>query len=57
MTIEEKIKDIIFTMVEEGMIDPKRALVDEEYLIERVSTYIEARNLAYKMFKEAGMDV
>jgi len=42
----EEIKDIISTMVAEGMIDPERALLDREYLIERFFMYISAANIA-----------
>jgi len=46
MTAKEKLIDIIETMVEYNMLDLKRAMFDKEYLIERVSMYIQAANIA-----------
>jgi len=43
---EEKIIDIIDTMIEYQLIDPVRALYDKEYLVESVCHYIEAANVA-----------
>ena len=50
MTFEQKIKDIIETMVEQGMLDPTR-LYDFDYTIERVLFYINARNFVIENFK------
>lgn len=43
---EEKIKDIISTMIEFKLLDPIRAMVDEDYLINSVTDYIKAANIA-----------
>ena len=43
---ENKIIDIIKTMLERKMLDPIKALTDSDYLNERVSMYIEAANIA-----------
>lgn len=51
MTTEEKIKDIISTMVEYGLLDPTRALVDKDYLIQSVADYIVAANMAREILK------
>lgn len=42
----EKFKDIVATMVEYGLLDPYQAMLDPEYLAERVNMYIEAANIA-----------
>ncbi len=46
---EEKIHDIIVTMVEYNMIDPARALTDRDYLVEQVILYIKSANIAREM--------
>lgn len=53
MTKEERIdhnkrviKDIISTLVETGKADPVRMLKDSDYLVEMVSFYLQAANLA-----------
>jgi len=43
---EEKIIDIIDTMIEYRLLDPVCALYDKEYLVESVLRYIEAANVA-----------
>lgn len=43
---EQKIKDIIKTLLEQGMMDYEKALVDQEYCIDCVRRYIECANLA-----------
>jgi hypothetical protein len=43
---QEKVIDIIDTMIEYRLIDPVRALYDKEYLVESVCRYIEAANIA-----------
>lgn len=45
MTPEQKIHDIIETMVEWNLMDPKRALLDKQYLIECVSNYLAAKKV------------
>lgn len=47
---ENKIRDIIETMVELNMLDPRR-LFDTDYVTERVKLYIEARNFVHTNFK------
>lgn len=49
MTAEERIHDIIETMVAWNLLDPKRALLDNEYLIDRVSTFLSAVKIANQM--------
>lgn len=45
----EKVIDIIDTMLEYGLIDPVRALTDQEYLVESILIYIKSANMARKM--------
>lgn len=47
---ENKIRDIIETMVEWNMLDPYR-LFDADYVAERVKLYIEVRNFVHTNFK------
>ena len=42
---EAKFKDIVNTMIEMNLIDPDRAILDQDYLLERVNLYIEAANI------------
>jgi len=46
---KEKFKDIIDTMVEYKLIDPYEAMLNPQYLVNRVNSYIEAANIARKM--------
>ncbi len=46
---QEKLTDIITTMVEYNMIDLARARTDSKYLIERVIMYIKSANIAREM--------
>lgn len=46
VTREEKIKDIISTLLAYGLMDYERAKRDNEYLRECISTYVEAANIA-----------
>lgn len=50
MTFEQKIKDIIETMIEWNMIDPTR-LYDFDYVAEKVALYIKCRNFVIENFK------
>lgn len=50
MTFEQKIKNIIETMIEWNMLDPTR-LYDSNYVVERVALYIESRNFVIENFK------
>ena len=50
MTVEQKIKDIIETMIEWNMLDPTR-LYDIDYVAERVALYIKSRNFVIENFK------
>ena len=43
---EAKFKDIINTMVEMKLLDPYRAMLDQNYLWERINLYVEAANVA-----------
>ena len=45
----EKFIDIVSTMIEYGMIDPWEAMLNQNYLIDRVNMYLEAANIARKM--------
>ena len=49
MISEQRIINIIKTMIEFGMLDAHR-LNDTEYIIERVELYIEAKNFVDKNF-------
>ena len=42
---EAKFKDIVNTMIEMNLIDPNRAILDQDYLLERVNLYIEIANI------------
>jgi len=50
MTFEEKILDIIDTMVDFNLIDSSR-LNDVDYVTEMVSMYLKARNFVLENFK------
>lgn len=50
MTYEQKLKDIIETMVSWNMLDPTR-LYDSDYVAERVTSYIKSRNFVIENFK------
>ena len=44
MITEDKIKDIILTMIENNMLDSTR-IFDKEYVFERVHSYIKSANM------------
>ena len=46
---EAKFKDIIYTMIELGVLDPAKALLDREYFNERFWMYVDAANIAREM--------
>ena len=48
MITEDKLKDIILTMIENKMLDNTR-IFDKEYVLERVNLYIESANMARSM--------
>lgn len=48
MITEDKIKDIILTMIENKMLDNTR-IFDKKYVLERVNLYIESANMARSM--------
>lgn len=48
--------DIVVTMIENSMLD-KNKLSDYNYVKERVNMYLEARSLAIKTMKMAGMPI
>ena len=50
MTYEQKIRDIIETMIAENMLDPTK-LYDSYYVAERVALYIKCRNFVIENFK------
>lgn len=47
---EEKVIDIIGTMIEWKLIDPSR-LDDHEYIVDRVLTYVRAANIVRDIMK------
>lgn len=48
MITEDKLKDIILTMIENKMLDSTR-IFDKEYVLERVNLYIKSANMARSM--------
>lgn len=44
MMTEDKLKDIILTMIENKMLDSTR-IFDKEYVLERVNSYIKSANM------------
>lgn len=48
MITEDKLKDIILTMIENKMLDSTR-MFDKEYVLERVNLYIKSANMARSM--------
>lgn len=48
MIIEDKLKDIILTMIENKMLDSTR-IFDKEYVLERVNLYIKSANMVRSM--------
>ena len=50
MTFEQKIKDIIETMIDWNMLDPTK-LYNSDYVTERVALYIKSRNFVMENFK------
>lgn len=50
MITEDKIKDIILTMIENKMLDSTR-MFDKEYVLERVNLYIKSANMVRSMMK------
>ena len=51
MTKREKITEIVYTLIAEGLVDPIRIIFDTEYCAESVVTYIEAANIARSALK------
>ena len=47
---KERFLEIISIMIDYGMLDPHR-ITDSDYVCERVSTYIEAKNFVDTNFK------
>ena len=43
---EAKFKDIVNTMVEMNLLDPYRAMLDQNYLWQCINQYVEAANIA-----------
>lgn len=50
MSVEDKLIDIIQTMVEYNLLDKNR-IFDKEYVLERVSIYLDAKQFISKNFK------
>ena len=51
MTKREKITEIVYTLIAEGLVDPIRIIFDTEYCAESVAQYIEAANIARSALK------
>ena len=51
---KSKFIDIICTMIEWGMLDASR-ITDEDYIVERVKMYLEAKALTIETMNTAGM--
>ena len=51
---KSKFLNIICTMIQWGMLDASR-ITDEDYVIERVKTYLKARALTIETMSMAGM--
>ena len=51
---KSKFLDIICTMIEWGMLDASR-ISDEDYVVERVKMYLEAKSLAIETMNATGM--
>jgi hypothetical protein len=47
---ENKIKDILLTMIEWNLLDPRR-LYDTSYVKERLEIYLESRRFVLENFK------
>ena len=45
----EVVSSVIRALIDERLADPVRMLTDHEYMIDRISTYINAANLAREM--------
>lgn len=43
------IKNIIIALIKSGLVDPARLIIDKEYTIEQVKTYIQAANITREM--------
>lgn len=48
---EAKFRDIVETMIEMGVLDPTRALLDKEYFSQQFWTYVYAANIAREALK------
>ena len=48
MITDDKLKDIILTMIENKMLDITR-IFDKEYVLERVNLYIKSANMVRSM--------
>lgn len=48
MITEDKLKDIILTLIENNMLDSTR-IFDKEYVLERVNSYIKSANMVRSM--------
>ena len=48
MITEDKLKDIILTMIDNNMLDSTR-IFDKEYVLERVKIYVKSANMVRSM--------
>ena len=46
---EAKFRDIIATMVEMGILDPVKAIVNQDYFVETFNQYVKCANIAREM--------
>ena len=45
----EVISNVIQALIEERLVDPVRMLTDHSYMVDNISTYIKAANIAREM--------
>lgn len=46
---ERVIRNVMMALINRGLADPVQLIVDKEYAIEQVKTYIQAANITRKM--------
>lgn len=46
---ERVIRNVMMALINRGLADPVRLIVDKEYVIEQVKTYIQAANITREM--------
>ena len=57
MTKREKIAEIMYTLIFEGLADPIRMVIDIDYRVESVARYIEAANIARSILNMPPIDL